>query len=103
MNDGLSIGRPTQLDCVKYIVLFREAKIFGGVWTRVGIVERTFSYFGRTFTVCLPGPRALNSFTVDLQPCADLAQHLQHAVGDGAVGARPDIQQQVSIFADDIG
>ena len=55
------------------------------------------------FAVLSPGTSAIDGLTVHLQPCSHFAQHALCLLGDGAVGTRAHVQQQVAILADDVG
>ena len=48
------------------------------------------------------GARLIDRLAVDLQPCADLVQSALNLGGDGAVGPRAYIEQQVAILGDDV-
>ena len=55
-----------------------------------------------TFTVLLPRPRPIDRLAVDDQPATDLTQHLLLMLWYGSVRFRPDIQQQATVFRDDV-
>ena len=102
-NCHFAIRRPTEFDGVERRVLDCEAKVFRRVGLRIGIVKGSARGHGWAFAILLPGARSVNRFAIHLEPRADFAQNLLLLPGNGAVGPRGDIQQQVSVLADHIG
>ena len=59
-------------------------------------------HLGRPFAEGLPWRGCVNGFAVHLEPRAHFEQRGAHLVGNGAVGSRAEVQQQVSVLAHDI-
>src|SRR5581483_2305244 len=102
MNDSLAIGRPGKSDGVERVALGGEAEVLGRVVGRVSVVEGTAGDFGWPFAVSAPRTGAIDGVAVDVQPRTNVEQDFLHFVGNGPVGARADIHQQVAVLADDV-
>src|SRR5207253_1793325 len=79
-----------------------EPDVLPGERLPLGVVEGARDDLRGAFAKFLPRSRAIDRFAVDRQPLADLLQGLLLRLRDGAVRARPDIQQEGAVLADDV-
>lgn len=103
VNNGFpALLRPREFDGVERPSFGGEAKVVLRVSVGVDIMEGACSNPGWTFTEDSPRTCAIDCFSVDVKPIADLEQHLLHLIRDRAVRAGSDIHEQITVFADDI-
>ena len=60
------------------------------------------AYGGAAFAKGMPGPAAVDRFAIDLKPITETAEQIRSLIRDDTVGPGPDIQQQISILADNV-
>src|SRR5271163_3226836 len=102
MDYGFAVGGPGHFDGVECGAFGGEAKILGGVTGGVSVVEGGGGDFGGAFAVNFPGAGAVDGAAIDAEPSTDVAENGLDFIGDGAVGARPDVEKEIAVFADDV-
>src|ERR1700730_9156208 len=102
VNHRFAAAGPPQFTHIQGVVFCREAKIALGKELRFRVVKGAFNDLGRAFAVDFPGARAVYSFAVYLQPRTNFTKNALHFVWDRAVRARANVDEQVSVFADDV-
>src|SRR5690242_5782025 len=65
-------------------------------------MKRAGSHFCGALAINPPGPGSVNCFSINVEPCAHIKEHLLDLFGNSAIGARAKVQQQIAVLADDI-
>ena len=102
MHRSGSILRAGKADHVQVAALLCEAEIGCGVGLHLLVGGKAGLDFGRPFAIDRPGFGAIDGLAVAVKPCAHLQQDCAHLIGNSAIRARSDAEQQIAILADSI-
>ena len=93
--------RRPQRDRIEHRTLCRKSDILRREWLLL-VRKRPAGRFRRPFSIDPPWPRAIDRLAVYVQPFTCTQQSSRFLIRDGAIGTRPDIQQKITVLADNI-
>src|SRR5712672_4840721 len=96
------IRRPPRSTLFPYTTLFRSLSQESRVCCRLFLCESNGNAFGSLARGAFPGMSCIDGFAVRLQPRAQGLESRHLDFGDGAVRFRTNIEEKVSVFADDV-
>src|SRR5580704_3751388 len=98
----LAVGGPAERDGVERSIVCGESDILRSEILVVVALHRARGIVGWAFAEDQPGARAVDRFTVHAEPMAHREQDIFVLVGNRSIRFGTDIEEQVSVLADDV-